>query len=72
MKISNFTVTEEIIAVLWSYDLLQTYSIIPDFSIDDTQKGADYYLCKNDLSKYKRVITNIGLGYYKPPVLRCK
>lgn len=67
----NCTVTEEIIAVLWRYNILQTYSIIPDFSSDDSQKGAHYYFCKNDLSKYKRVVTNIGLGYYKPPKLKC-
>ena len=67
----NNTVTEEIIAVLWRYNILQTYSIIPDFSTDDSRKGAHYYFCKNDLSKYKRVVTNIGLGYYKPPQLKC-
>ena len=62
-------VTEEIIEVLWRYNMLQTYSIIPNFSIDESQKGAHYYFCKNDLSKYKRVVTNIGFGYYKPPKL---
>ncbi len=67
----NYAVTEEIIAVLWRYNMLQTYSIIPVFSIDESQKGAHYYFCKNDLSKYKRVVTNIGLGYYKPPKLKC-
>lgn len=67
----NIPVTEEVIAVLRRYNLLQTYSIIPDFSIDDSKKGADYYFCKNDLSKYKRVITNVGIGYYKPPKLKC-
>ena len=64
-------VTEEIIEVLWRYNMLQTYSIIPNFSIDESQKGAHYYFCKNDLSKYKRVVTNIGFGYYKPPKLKC-
>lgn len=64
-------VTEDIIAVLWRYNMLQTYSIIPNFSIDESQKGAHYYFCKNDLSKYKRVVTSIGLGYYKPPQLKC-
>lgn len=67
----NNIVTEEIIAVLWRYNMLQTYSIIPDFSIDDSQKGAHYYFCKNDLLKYNRVVTNIGLEHYKPPKLTC-
>jgi hypothetical protein len=68
----NYPVTEEMIAVLWRYNLLQTDLIIPEFTIDDSLKGADYYFCKSDLSEYKRVITNIGLGYYKPPKLKCK
>jgi len=67
----NYTVTEGMIAILWRYNVLQKDCIIPDFSSDDSQKGADYYFCKNDLSKYKRVVTNIGLGYYKPPKLKC-
>lgn len=67
----NYPVTEEIIAILWRYNVLQKDCIIPDFSSDDSQKGAHYYFCKNDLSKYKRVVTNIGLGYYKPPKLKC-
>lgn len=69
---NNYPVTEEIIAVLWRYNLLQKDCIIPEFSINDSQKGADYYFCKNDLSKYKRIITKIGLGYYKPPRLKCE
>lgn len=68
----KYPVSEEMIAVLWKYNLLQTDFIIPEFSTNDNQKGADYYFCKNDMSKYKRVITNIGLGYYKPPKLKCK
>ena len=40
-------------------------------NFNDSDKGADYYFCKNNLSKYKRVVTNIGLGYYKPPKLKC-
>jgi hypothetical protein len=68
----NYLVTEEMIAILWKYNLLQTDFLIPDFSTDDSQKGVDYYFCKKDLSKYKRVITNIAIGYYKPPKLKCK
>lgn len=68
---NNYPVTEEMIAVLWKYNCLQTDLIIPEHSIDDSRKGANYYFCKNNLSKYKRLITNIGMGYYKPPKLKC-
>lgn len=72
----DYPLTEEMLAILWKYNLLydDTKGLIgfPQFTIDDSQKGAHYYFCKNDLSKYKRVITNIGFGYYKPPKLKCK
>ncbi len=67
----QYPVTEEMLAILWKYNLLQKDLIIPEFSTDDSQKGADYYFCKNNLSKYKRVITSKGIGYYKPPKLKC-
>ena len=68
---NDYPVTEEIIAVLWKYNLLQKDLLIPEFSTNDSKKGADYYFCKNDLSNYKRVITNKGMGYYKVPSLKC-
>ena len=67
----SYPITEEMITILWKYNRLQTDLIIPEFSTNDNQKGADYYFCKGDLSKYKRVVTNIGMGYYKPPKLNC-
>lgn len=68
---NDYPVTEEIIAVLWKYNLLQKDLLIPEFSTNDSKKGADYYFCKNDLSNFKRVITNKGMGYYKVPSLKC-
>ena len=72
----NYPLTEEMLAILWKYDLLfdDTKNLIkiPQFSTDDKQKGAHYYFCKNDLSKFKRVITSRGLGYYEPPKIKCE
>ncbi len=59
------------ITILWKYNCLQTDLTVPEFSNDDNQKGVDYYFRKNDVSKYKRIITNIGMGYYEPPRLKC-
>jgi len=67
----NYPVNDEIIEVLRKYNLLQVELSVPDFSTNGYQKGADYYFCKNNLSKYKRVITKTGFGYYKPPNLKC-
>ena len=42
------------------------------FGIDDAKRGADYYFCRNNLSNYKRVITNKAIGYYDPTNITCK
>jgi hypothetical protein len=39
---------------------------------DDAKKGMDYYFCKNNLLKYKKIKTNQAIGYYEPPKLDCK
>lgn len=71
-KDDRYPITEETIRVLWQYDLLIIDNSVPELLTDDNQKGAHYYFCKNDLSKYKRRITDIGFGYYKPPRLKCR
>lgn len=72
----DYSLTDEALAVFQKYNLLQDDEggliQVPDFEIDDAQKDAHYYFCKNDLTKYKRVITNIGIGYYEAPDLKCK
>ncbi|MCP1997575.1 hypothetical protein [Flavobacterium sp. HSC-61S13] len=41
-----------------------------DFETDEKKKGAKYFFCKNNLKKYKRVITNLGI--IKTPKLNCE
>lgn len=71
----NYPLTEEAIAVFQKYNLFQDDEggliTVPNFTTDDSKKAAHYYFCKNDLTKYKRVITSIGIGYYDPPKLNC-
>jgi len=71
-----YPLTKEMLAVLWKFDLLcdDTEGLIqmPEFTTDNRLKGAHYYFCRNDLSRFRRVITNIGLGFYRPPRLRCR
>lgn len=62
----DYPVTDETIDVLARYNLLSDDPWY-DYPMDDQRKGADYYFCKNNLSKHRRVITNIGIGYYEPP-----
>jgi hypothetical protein len=71
----RYPLTEETLAVLKKYHLLvddQGGSIrFLENSINDAQKAAHYYFCRNDLSRYKKVITNTGIGYYDPPEVDC-
>jgi hypothetical protein len=70
-----YPLTEEALSIYKKYNLLQddegSVITVPDFIIDDAQKAAHYYFCRDDLSKYKKIITNKGIGYYDPPKLRC-
>lgn len=45
---------------------------IPLRTTDDSQKAVDYYFCKYNLKKYKRIYTKIGIGWYDPPKINCK
>lgn len=41
--------------------------------IDHRDKGGwHYYVCKKNIEKFKKVKTNIAIGYYQPPILTCK
>ena len=70
----DYPLTEEMLSVLKKYNVLTDMiydGMLPEYSINDAQKGASYYFCRNDLSKYKRVVTNIATEYYSPPKLKC-
>lgn len=69
--------TDTTLKVLNKFHLLERgeksdrYKVLSHYT-DDLKKGAGYYFCRNNLLNYKRVITNVALGYYDPPSIRCK
>lgn len=72
----NYPLTEETLAIYKKYNALTDIidvnnKVLPDLIIDDAQEAAHYYFCKKNTSKYKRVITSVALGYYKPPRVKC-
>lgn len=71
----DFPLSQAALDVYSKYDLLQDDEggiiQLPDFIIDDSQKAVDYYFCKNNLLKYKKVTTKIAMGYYDIPKLEC-
>lgn len=72
----HYPLTEETLAVYRKYNLLKDDEggLIKflDIQTDHDTKSAHYYFCRNDLSKYKRIDTNTGMGYYDPPKGICK
>lgn len=73
---NDYPLTKEALNVYHKYNLLQDDKggeiKFPNFTIDDNQKAAHYYFCKENLIKYKKIITNEGIGYYNIPKLNCE
>lgn len=67
----------DIVSKLSQYNMIDsTYwsgfnGINPEFVVDDKKKATDYYFCRNNIRKFKKVKTSIGIGYYKRPKLKC-
>lgn len=59
--------------VKWELGLLpKNYEDSRLITIDDRLKGVHYFLCKKNPGKYKKVVTDIAVGYYNPPKIKCK
>jgi len=73
----HFPLTDSTLKVLNKFHLVERgtkkdINKFLDFGTDATKRGADYYFCRNNLTVYKRVITNKAIGYYDPPNVKCK
>ncbi|PSL25866.1 hypothetical protein [Chitinophaga ginsengisoli] len=71
---NNYPINREALGAFQRYNLIEMDSLkmkYPEYSRDDSQKAAVYFFCKNNLAIYKRVITNRGVGYFNPPILKC-
>ena len=64
-------ITQELVDALSQFGLVRDNDEELFVVIDDGKKGANYYFCRNDLSRYKKVINNIAMGYYDMPKLSC-
>lgn len=70
-------ITQEFIDIFSRYILIDSINMyglveIRGYSIDDSQKGVDYYFCKDDFTNYKKNTGRIAAGSYEPPKLKCK
>lgn len=72
---STHVLTDDLVKTFSKYNLIDSLNIgvtgMPDGIIDDSKKGVDYYICKGNFTKYKKVTTNKGIGYYDAPKLNC-
>ena len=69
------SITNDLMSVLLKYNKIDSSYVEGNYelslSFDDSKRGVDYYFCKNNLLKYKKVVSNIAMGYYDPPILMC-
>jgi hypothetical protein len=72
----HYPLTNNTIKILDKYHCLRrgghSDTELDNFKLDDAMKAANYYFCRNNLSIYKRVISNKAIGYYDPPDITCK
>jgi hypothetical protein len=71
----EYPLTEEVLKVFRKYGVFPPYYEgefqIPEIHTDDAKKGACYYFCRSNTTRFKRVISNRGMGYYDPPKIKC-
>ena len=72
---NSYPLTKEALEIFSKYGLLEDDQNgilkVPSSRVNDSQKGAHYYFCKQNFKKFKKVVTNIGAGYYEPPKIKC-
>jgi hypothetical protein len=73
---SKAILTMDLVKKLSAYKIIDSTNVkevivLPEYSVDDSKKAVDYYFCKNNLLKYKKVTTSITMGYYDMPKLEC-
>lgn len=73
---STYDVTSKLIAALSRFNQIDSINVngfvgLPIQKTDDSKKGAQYYFCNCDLTKYRRVYTSIAMGWYSPPNVHC-
>ena len=68
----DYPLTQDVVDVLNKFNVIEKIESIAmvEFIIDDGKKGASYYFCRDNFSKYKKVVSTIAIGY-DIPKLHC-
>ena len=70
----NYPISQAVLKTFQRHNLIEMDSSrikYPEYPRDDSQEAAIYFFCKDNLAIYKRVVTAKGVGYFKPPALKC-
>lgn len=71
---NNYPISEQVVQKLLQYKVIDSVETIADidFVNDDARKSVNYFFCKDDLRKYKRIFTNKSLSSSLPREIICK
>ena len=75
---SKEILTTDMVGMLSNYKIIDSMNVtqlvgIPKESyVDDSTKGVNYFICKNNLLKYKKITTSTAFGYFEIPKVDCK
>ncbi len=72
---STKCLTKDLVKVLNKYnriDSLNVNSLVSLIMVTGGEKSTDYYFCKCNKYKFKKNISSVAVGWYKPPRLRCR
>jgi hypothetical protein len=67
----EYPLTDEAIAVFKKYDMIRYVNEdweLLELITNDYGQSVTYYFCRNDLSKYQRIISD----FFRPPKLKCQ
>lgn len=69
----NQSTQEAVLQELAKYGIVDSIPSIAFATLvnDDEKRGIDYFVCKNDLTIYKKVKSRSQAGYYPKPNLNC-
>ncbi|AZB08597.1 hypothetical protein EG344_06950 [Chryseobacterium sp. G0162] len=59
-----------VINKLGQYGLIEYNTDVIEYNIDDKKKGVSYFFCMKDLTRYKKITSNISIT--QPPKINCK
>jgi len=73
---STFNITNDLIGVLSKHSFIDSVNVngfvgIPPYSNNDRKEAADYYFCKGNFRKYKKIHSSIAMSRRAPPKFVC-